>query len=249
MQPPPCDTDAAVSESRHPKGKISEVEPRSLKEVSRVTRPRPQLLDLARRLRHRRTSEPRRTVRPRRRKTARMDVYDPVVARDGRRARRHPRPRRRLRAAAGAGDRRRDHGCREVRLPRMARGPGMEGVVGSRSAVPHTPVFVLTHHPRPSIEMEGGTTFHFLDVSPAEALETAREAADGQDLRIGGGATVIRDFLAAGLVDHMHIVVVPILLGRGARLWEGLEGLEKDYQVEAACSPSGVTHVSFTHVA
>src|SRR5215218_1400239 len=79
----------------------------------------------------------------------------------------------------------------------------------------HTPVFVLTHHPRPSIEMEGGTTFHFVDASPAEALETAREAADGQDVRIGGGPTMIRDFLAAGLVDHMHIVVVPILLGRG----------------------------------
>src|ERR671918_312027 len=74
--------------------------------------------------------------------------------------------------------------------------------------------------------MEGGTTFHFIDASPAEALETAREAADGQDVRIGGGATVIRDFLAAGLVDHMHIVVVPILLGRGVRLWDGLEGPE-----------------------
>ena len=77
--------------------------------------------------------------------------------------------------------------------------------------------------------MEGGTTFHFLDASPAEALATAREAAGGQDVRIGGGATVVRDFLAAGLVDHMHIVVVPILLGRGVRLWDGLEGLEKDY--------------------
>jgi dihydrofolate reductase len=113
----------------------------------------------------------------------------------------------------------------------------------------HTPVFVLTHHPRPSIEMEGGTTFHFLDVSPAEALETAREAAGGQDVRLGGGATVIRDFVAAGLVDHMHVAVVPILLGRGAHLWEGLEGLEKDYQVEAASSPSGVTHVTFTRAA
>ena len=110
----------------------------------------------------------------------------------------------------------------------------------------HTPVFVLTHHTRPSIEMEGGTTFHFLDASPAEALETAREAADGQDVRIGGGPTVIRDFLAAGLVDHMHIVVVPILLGRGVRLWDGLEGLEKDYEVEATSSPSGVTHLTFT---
>jgi len=97
--------------------------------------------------------------------------------------------------------------------------------------------------------MEGGTTLHFLDVSPAEALQTAREAADGQDVRIGGGASVIRDFLAAGLVDHMHIVVVPILLGRGARLWEGMEGVEKDYQVEAVSSPSGVTHVTFARTA
>src|SRR5207249_710609 len=229
------------------RGHVNDAEPRFLKEVSRVTRSYPQLLDPARRLRHRRTSEPRRTVRPRRRKTARMDVHDPVVARDGRRARRQPRPRRRLRAAARPRDRRRDHGCREVRLPRMARGPGVEGLVGPDPPF-HTPVFVLTHHPRPSIEMEGGTTFYFLDVSPAEALVSAGKAADGQDLRIGGGATVIRDFLAAGLVDHMHIVVVPILLGRGARLWEGLEGLEKDYQVEAASSPSGVTHVTFTHV-
>jgi len=110
----------------------------------------------------------------------------------------------------------------------------------------HTPVFVLTHHARPSIEMEGGTTFHFLDVPPTEALETAREAADGQDVRMGGGVTVLRDFLAAGLVDYMHIVVVPILLGRGVRLWDGLEGVEKDYQVEATSSLSGVTHVTFT---
>ena len=110
----------------------------------------------------------------------------------------------------------------------------------------HTPVFVLTHHARPSLEMEGGTTFHFLDASPAEALATAREAAGDQDVRIGGGATVIRDFLAAGLVDHAHIVVAPIMLGRGVRLWDGLEGLEKDYAVEATSSPSGVTHLTFT---
>jgi len=110
----------------------------------------------------------------------------------------------------------------------------------------HTPTFVLTHHPRPSIEMEGGTTFHFLDASPAEALETAREAAGGEDVRIGGGATVIREFLVAGLVDHMHVAVVPILLGRGVRLWDGLEGREKDYEVQATSSPSGVTHVTFT---
>ena len=113
----------------------------------------------------------------------------------------------------------------------------------------HTPVFVLTHHPRPSIEMDGGTTFHFLDASPAEALATAREAAGEQDVRIGGGATVIRNFLAEGLVDHLHVVVVPILLGRGARLWEDLEGLEEDYEVETAWSPTGVMHVTFTGAA
>jgi dihydrofolate reductase len=110
----------------------------------------------------------------------------------------------------------------------------------------HTPTFILTHQPRPSIEMEGGTTFHFIDASPAEALEIAREAADGQDVRLGGGPTTIREFLAAGLVDHMHIVVVPIMLGRGVRLWDGLEGLEKDYHVETTSSPSGVTHMTFT---
>jgi dihydrofolate reductase len=110
----------------------------------------------------------------------------------------------------------------------------------------HTPVFVLTHHPRPSIEMEGGTTFHFLDASPAEALAAARGAAGGQDVRIGGGPTTVREFLAAGLIDQMHITVVPILLGRGVRLWDGLEGLDKDFDIEATPSPSGVTHVMFT---
>jgi dihydrofolate reductase len=110
----------------------------------------------------------------------------------------------------------------------------------------HTPTFILTHEPRPSLEMEGGTTFHFIDAPPAEALETAREAAGGQDVRIGGGPTMVRDFLAARLIDHMHIVVVPILLGRGVRLWDGLEGLEEDYEIEATSSPSGVTHVTFT---
>jgi dihydrofolate reductase len=110
----------------------------------------------------------------------------------------------------------------------------------------HSPVFVLTHHTRPPIEMEGGTTFHFIDASPAEALETARAAAGGQDVRIGGGVSVVRDFLAAGLVDHAHFVVVPIVLGRGARLWDGLEGIEQGYVVEATASPTGVTHLTGT---
>jgi dihydrofolate reductase len=108
-----------------------------------------------------------------------------------------------------------------------------------------TPTFVLTHRPRPPIEMEGGTTFHFLDAAPAEALAVAREAAGGQDVRIGGGPTMVRDFLAAGLVDHLHVVQVPILLGRGVRLWDGLEALEAQYAVEAVSTPSGVTHLTF----
>lgn len=110
----------------------------------------------------------------------------------------------------------------------------------------HSPTFVLTHRPRPPLEMEGGTTFHFLDAPPAEALEVALGAAAGQDVRIGGGATVVRDFVAAGLVDLMHLVQVPIVLGRGVRLWDGLEGTEKDYDIEAVSPPSGVTHLTFT---
>ncbi len=107
-------------------------------------------------------------------------------------------------------------------------------------------MFVLTHRPRPPIEMKGGTTFHFLHATPAEALERAREAANGLDVRVGGGPSTICEFLAAGLVDHLHVTVVPILLGRGVRLWDGLEGLERDYRVEATSSPSGVTHVTLT---
>jgi len=110
----------------------------------------------------------------------------------------------------------------------------------------HTPVFVLTHHARPSIEMEGGTTFHFIDASPGDALAAAREAAGGLDVRIGGGPTTIREFLGADLVDHMHIALVPIVLGRGERLWDGLEGLEERFECESVSSPSGVTHLTFT---
>ena len=81
----------------------------------------------------------------------------------------------------------------------------------------HTPVFILTHHPRPTIEMKGGTTFHFIDASPAEAL-----------------------------IDHMHIAIVPIVLGRGERLWDGLLEIEERFNIEAVSSPSGVTHLTFT---
>jgi dihydrofolate reductase len=110
----------------------------------------------------------------------------------------------------------------------------------------HTPVFVLTHHPRSSIEMKGGTTFHFIEASPAAALEVARKAAGGLDVRIGGGPSTVRQFLAADLIDHMHIVIVPIVLGRGERLWDGLEAVERRFDVEAVSTRSGVTHLTFT---
>ena len=110
----------------------------------------------------------------------------------------------------------------------------------------HTPVFVLTHHPRPPIEMKGGTTFYFIDADPAEALAQAREAANGLDVRIGGGPATVRQFLAADLVDHLHLVLVPIILGRGEPLWDGLESLEDRFTVESVASPSGVTHLTFT---
>ena len=109
----------------------------------------------------------------------------------------------------------------------------------------HTPVFVLTHHERPSFAL-GDTTFHFLEATPEEALARAMEAADGKDVRIGGGVATVLEFLAADLIDHMHIAIVPIVLGRGERLWDGLEQLEERFNVEAVSSPSGVTHLTFT---
>ena len=109
----------------------------------------------------------------------------------------------------------------------------------------HSPVFVLTHHPRPSVAMNGGTTFHFLDASPEETLQKAREAADGLDVRIGGGTATVRQFLAADLIDHLHVAIVPIVLGRGERLWDGFEDLEQRFDVESVSSPSGVTHITF----
>ncbi len=107
------------------------------------------------------------------------------------------------------------------------------------------PVFVLTHTKRPSIEMAGGTIFHFLSGAPEEALERALEAADGKDVRVGGGPTVVRDFLRAGLVDRLHVAIAPILLGRGIRLWDGFRGLESGYAVQTETAPSGTIHLTF----
>jgi dihydrofolate reductase len=122
--------------------------------------------------------------------------------------------------------------------------PGWKGWWGPNPPF-HNPTYVLTHRPRPSIEMEGDTTFHFLAAPPEDVLATARAAAGDLDVRIGGGPSTLRDFLAAGLVDHLHLVVVPIVLGRGVRIWDGLEGLESSYDVESVTTPSGVTHLTF----
>jgi dihydrofolate reductase len=110
----------------------------------------------------------------------------------------------------------------------------------------HSPVVVLTHHARPAIEMQGGTTFHFLDAGPAEALDFARSLAGELDVRIGGGVSTVRQFLGEDLIDHQHVTVVPIVLGRGQRLWDGLEDLDQRFDIETVSAPSGVTHLTFT---
>ena len=107
------------------------------------------------------------------------------------------------------------------------------------------PVFVLTHTPRPDITMAGGTTFHFVSTSPEEVLERALSAAGEKDVRIGGGPTVVRDYLSAGLVDRLHVAITPILLGSGIRLWDDLRGLESDYTVTSETAESGIIHVTF----
>lgn len=109
----------------------------------------------------------------------------------------------------------------------------------------HTPVVVLTHHPRPTITLEGGNSFHFVDASPHAALKLAKELAGDRDVRIGGGTNTINQFLEADLIDYMHIVVVPIILGRGEQLWTGLEGIEERFDIKSTVSPQGVVHMEF----
>ncbi|MGH3654349.1 dihydrofolate reductase family protein [Glutamicibacter sp.] len=105
-----------------------------------------------------------------------------------------------------------------------------------------TPVFILTHYPRESIQFENGTSFHFVDAAPGQALSMAIQAADGLDVRIGGGPATVREFLEADLIDFLHVVIVPVVLGTGVRLWEGLSGAEQRFTVESIGSVSGLTH-------
>lgn len=112
----------------------------------------------------------------------------------------------------------------------------------------HHPVFVLTHHPRPSITMAGGTTFHFVTEGIEVALERAVEAADGADVRLGGGASTIQQYLRAGLLDELHMVIVPVLLGDGERLFDRLDGGPEGYECTEFVSSSAVTHVRLTRI-
>lgn len=107
----------------------------------------------------------------------------------------------------------------------------------------HHPTFVLTNHPRADLEMEGGTTFHFVSGTPAEVLDLAREAAGDQDICIRGGVSLVRDYLREGLVDEAHIVIVPIVLGHGENLWEGLENLTDIYDVVESIGDGNVSHL------
>jgi dihydrofolate reductase len=110
-----------------------------------------------------------------------------------------------------------------------------------------TPVYVLTHTaPRPSIPMDGGTTFHFRSAAIEDVLAEATEAAGGLDVRVGGGISTARAFLRAGLVDYLHVMIAPIVLGRGARVWDDLRGLEQTHKVTSEVAESGTIHVSFS---
>ena len=94
--------------------------------------------------------------------------------------------------------------------------------------------------------MQGGTTFHFRSTAIENVLAEAAEAAGGLDVRVGGGVSTARDFLRAGLVDDLHVMIAPILLGRGTRLWDRLHGLELTHKVTTDVAESGTIHVTFT---
>jgi len=106
----------------------------------------------------------------------------------------------------------------------------------------HTPVFVLTHHPRESIAMDGGTTFHFVTDGIHAALERARHAANGQDVRLGGGVATIRQYLEAGLIDELHLAISPILLGSGEHLFANLNTLALGYYCTEHVATAGAMH-------
>lgn len=102
----------------------------------------------------------------------------------------------------------------------------------------------MTHHERPSFTLSD-TTFHFVDADPAHVLDRAKDAACGRDVRLGGGASIIRSFLDLDLVDTLHVAVSPVEIGSGSRLWESPDELRDRFHVDVVPSPSGVTHYLF----
>jgi dihydrofolate reductase len=113
----------------------------------------------------------------------------------------------------------------------------------------HVPVFVLTHHPRAPLEMEGGTTFHFVTGGLAQALALARDAAAGLDVRLGGGVATLRQALRAGLVDEMHVAVAPLLLGDGEALFAGIDLPALGYACVRHVATTEATHYVFARSA
>lgn len=107
----------------------------------------------------------------------------------------------------------------------------------------HVPVFILTHHARSPIEMEGDTTFHFVTGGIREALDRAREAAGGKDVRIGGGANTIQQYLSAGLIDELHLAIAPVVLGSGERLFEDVDLRALGYECIEFVASEDATHV------
>ena len=107
----------------------------------------------------------------------------------------------------------------------------------------HVPVFVLTHHARPPIQMEGNTTFHFVTGGIHEALDQARKAADGMDVQIGGGPNTIQQYLRAGLIDELHVAIAPVLLGGGERLFEGVDLRALGYECVQFVASEKASHV------
>ena len=107
----------------------------------------------------------------------------------------------------------------------------------------HVPTFILTHHARAPIPMEGGTTFHFVTGGIHEALDRAREAAHGKDVRIGGGPGTVQQYLRAGLIDELHVAISPVLLGAGERLFEGVDVRALGYECVEFVASAKATHV------
>jgi dihydrofolate reductase len=110
----------------------------------------------------------------------------------------------------------------------------------------HNQVFILTHYPRASIQMDGGTTFHFVTEGIHAALKRAREAADGLDVRLGGGTATIRQYLQAGLIDQLHIAISPAVLGNGESLFAGLDLLKLGYKCTEHVTSPAAMHVVLT---